>query len=173
MSEVFYITRSSFRQLYDRMFEPLCLFLSYYCADRIQIEDVVQDVFVKLWEDREVLQIESIKAYLYKSARNRMFNYIRDEKHRNTLLEQWVLHEMKKHQGKECFDIDEFSQRVQNAIETLPHKCRMIFNMSKQERLTYKEIANHLDISIKTVETQMGIALRKLREQLSVFYPSR
>ena len=171
MSEIFYITRASFRQLYDRMFEPLCRFLAYYTADSVQIEDVVQDVFIKLWEDRDVLQIESINAYLYRSARNRMLNYIRDEKHRNTLLEQWVLHETGKHQGKDCFNIDEFSQRVQGAIDALPEKCRIIFNLSKKEKLTYKQIANHLNISVKTVETQMGIALRKIRKHLSAFYP--
>ena len=167
---MYYIARSSFRQLYDGMFDPLCRFLAYYTDDRMQIENVVQDVFVKLWEDRDVLQIESVKAYLYKSARNRMLNYIRDERRRNTILEQWVQYELEKHQGKDCFNIDEFSQRVQGAIETLPDKCREIFNMSKKENLTYKQIADHLCISVKTVETQMGIALRKIREQLSTSY---
>jgi len=153
------------------MFEPLCRFLAYYTADRIMIEEVVQDVFIKLWEERNTLRIESVKTYLYKSARNRMLNYIRDEKRRNLLLEQWVKHEMEQKQGKECFDIDEFSQRVQNAIDALPDKCRTIFNLSKTEKLTYKQIAEHLNISVKTVESQMGIALRKIREKLSEFYP--
>ena len=170
MREVFHITQASFRQLFDHMFEPLCLFLTYYSADRMIIEEVVQDVFIKLWEDRDVLRIESVKAYLYTSARNRMLNYIRDEKRRNTLLEQWVQHEIDKRQGEECFDINEFTQRIQNAIDTLPDKCRNIFNLSKKEMLTYKQIAERLDISVKTVEKQMSIALRKIREQLSMFY---
>ena len=168
---IFHITHTSFRQLFDQHFEPLCRFLTYYTADRMIIEEVVQCVFIKLWEDRDELQIESIKTYLYTSARNRMLNYIRDEKRRHVLLEQWVQYEKGKNCGAECFDIDEFSQKIQNAINNLPDKCRMIFDTSKKENLSYKQIAEHFNISVKTVETQMGIALRKIREQLSSFYP--
>ena len=171
MYEVFQITRFTFRQLYERRFDTLCRFLAYYTNDHMLIEEVVQDVFVKLWEDRAVLQIKSIDAFLYTSARNRMLNALRDEKRHNALLEQWVQHEIEKKQGEECFDMDEFSQRAQCAVETLPDKCRKIFDLSKKENLTYKQIAERLAISVKTVETQMGIALRKIRAQLSTFYP--
>jgi len=168
---MFRITHLSFRQLYDCHFDSICRFLAYYTTNRVTIEEVVQEVFVKLWEDREILKIESIKTYLYTSARNRMLNYLRDEKRRYMLLEQWIQHETGKEQGEECFDLDEFSQRVQKAIDSLPDKCREIFDMSKKEGFTYKHIAEKLNISVKTVETQMGIALRKIREQLATFYP--
>ena len=171
MREFFHITYSSFRQLYDCFFDPLCRFLTYYTTNLTTIEEVVQEVFAKIWEDRNVLQIESIKTYLYTSARNRMLNYIRDEKRRHALLEQWIQHETEKNYGEECFDIDEFSQRVQNVIDSLPNKCREIFILSKKKGFTYKQIAEHLNISVKTVEAQMGIALRKIRENLSTFYP--
>ena len=171
MSGLFHITRSSFRQLYDLHFDSLCRFLTYYSNDRMMIEEVVQDVFVRLWEGRETLQIESIKTYLFTSARNKMLNCIRDRKRSNIFMEQWVQHEMEKRQGEECFDLDEFSSRAQAAIKTLPDKCRQIFNLSKTNNLTYKQIAKKLDISVKTVETQMGIALRKIREHLSSYYP--
>ena len=170
MGEKFHITHSSFRQLFVEHFDPLCRFLAYYSTDHFMIEEAVQDVFVNMWEKRDVLQIESIKTYLYSSARNRILNRIRDEKRRNTLLEQWVQSEIEKKHGEECFDIDEFSQRVENAIEALPEKCRIIFDMSKKKNFTYKQIAEKLGISVKTVETQMGIALRKIREQLSTCY---
>ena len=168
---MFHITHSSFRQLFDSQFDPLCRFLVYYTTDHMVIEEVVQDVFVKLWEERNILQIGSIKTYLFTSARNRMLNRLRDEKRRYTLFEQWVQHEVEKGHGEECFDIDEFVQIVQSAIDTLPEKCRIIFDLSKKEKLTYKQIAERLDLSIKTVENQMGIALRKIREHLSLFYP--
>ena len=171
MDKKFYITQTSFRQLFEKHFDPLCQFLACYTSDRATIEDVVQDVFVKMWEKRDEIQIESVKTYLFTSARNRMLNYIRDGKRQNTLLEQWVQSELEKKRGEECFDIDEFSRRVEGAIEFLPDKCRKIFNLSKKKNLTYKQIAEQLDISVKTVETQMGIALRKIREQLSAYYP--
>ena len=167
----FHITQTSLRHLFEQHFEPLCRFLAYYTTDHMMIEDVVQDVFVNMWEKRDELQIESVKTYLYASARNRMLNSIREEKRQNTLLEQWVQSEMEKKRGEECFDIDEFTQRVEIAIDNLPDKCRKIFNLSKKRNLTYRQIAGQLDISVKTVETQMGIALRKIREQLSVYYP--
>jgi len=149
MREVFHITHSSFRKLFDQMFEPLCRFLTYYTTDQMIVEEVVQEVFIKLWEERNVLRIESVKTYLYTSARNRMLNYLRDEKRRNMLLEQWVQHEMEKRRGEECFDINEFTQRVQSAIDTLPDKCRQIFNLSKKEKLTYKQIADGLQYRSK------------------------
>ena len=167
----FNITHNSLRQLFEQHFDPLCRFLACYTSDHMTIEDVVQDVFVNMWEKREELQIESPKTYLYSSARNRMLNYLREEKRQNTLLEQWVQSELEKKQGEECFNIDEFSRLAEIAIDNLPDKCRQIFNLSKKRNLTYKQIAGKLDISIKTVESQMGIALRKIREQLSVYYP--
>ena len=66
MNDTFHITYSSFRQLFDCQFEPLCQFLKYYTANRATIEEVVQEVFIKLWEDRDVLQITSVKTYLYR-----------------------------------------------------------------------------------------------------------
>ena len=171
MTEVFQITHSSFRQLFDKQFDPLCQFLSYYTTNRMIIEEVVQDVFVKLWEERDDLKIQSVKSYLYTSARNRMLNHIRDEKRRSMLFEQWVQHEMNKAAGEDCFEIEEFDQRIKAAVGSLPDKCREIFVLSKKKKLTYKQIAEYLDISIKTVETQMGIALRKIREDLSAYYP--
>jgi len=167
------ITHSSLRQLFNQHFTPLCRFLAYYTSDRMTIEDVVQDVFVNMWEKREELQIESLTAYLYSSARNRMLNYIKEEKRQNVLFEQWVQDEIEMKRGEECFNIDEFSQRVELAIDSLPDKCKQIFNLSKKRKLTYKQIAGHFNISLKTVESQMGIALRKIREQLTVYYPQK
>jgi len=173
MDNTFHITKTSFRQLFEQHFDPLCRFLACYTSDNMAIEDVVQDVFVNLWEKRDELQIESVKTYLFTSARNRMLNYLREVKRQNTLMEQWVQDEKEKKRGEECFNIDEFSERIESAIDTLPDKCKTIFNLSKKRNLTYKQIAGQLGISIKTVESQMGIALRKIREQLSAYYPQK
>ena len=171
MEKKFHITQASLKQLYKQHFEPLCRFLACYTSDSMTIEDVVQDVFVNMWEKRDELQIESETAYLYTSARNRMLNSIRNGRRQNTILEQWVQFELEKKRSVECFNINEFLQQVEKAVDNLPEKCRKIFNLSKKRNFTYKQIAKQLDISVKTVETQMGIALRKIREQLSACYP--
>ncbi len=165
------INQITFRRLFDEYFEPMCCYLSYYTVNRSIIEEVVQDVFVKLWEERDSLQIESLKTYLYTSARNRVYNYMRNEKRHHTLIEDWAANECEKEKGEDCFDIDEFTQRIDTAIEQLPDKCKLIFTLSKKDQLTYKQIAERLGISIKTVENQMVISLRKIREYLSNYYP--
>ena len=171
MSKLFEITESSIWKLNDLHIDSLCRFLTSYSNDRMKNEEVVQDVFVRLWEGRDTLQIESIKTYLYTSARNIMLNRLRDQKRNNTVMEQWAQQEMENRKGEECFDMGEFLSRSQVAINNLPDKCKQIFILSKQSNLTYKQIAEKLDISVKTVETQMGIALRKIRKHLASFYP--
>jgi RNA polymerase sigma-70 factor (family 1) len=170
-SDTLHITQTLFKELFDKYFESLCRYLAYYSANSMIVEEVVQDVFIKLWEERESLRIESIKSYLFTAAHNRMLNHLRNEKRYHTLIELWTIHEKQKGLSGECFDIEEFSDRVQHAIDQLPGKCREIFDLSKREGLTYRQISEKLDISVKTVETQMGIALRKIREHLSAFYP--
>ncbi|MDR1672254.1 MAG: RNA polymerase sigma-70 factor [Bacteroidales bacterium] len=171
MSDIFLINHASLRQLFDHYFDPLCRYLSYYHPNRMIVEEVVQDVFVKIWNERETLRITSIKAWLFTAARHRMLNHIRDEKRRHTVIEAWIKHESEKTEGEECFNIDEFTQHIQTAVHILPSKCREIFTLGKTENLTYRQIAERLNISVKTVETQMGIALRKIRHYLSDFYP--
>ena len=129
-------------------------------------EEVVQDVFVTLWEDYEGKDIQYIKTFLYNSARNRMLNYLRDKENHSVILEKWARIELEKSEAVDCVDRELFYQLLQAAVESLPEKCREIFVMSREEQLSYKEIATIKEISVKTVENQMGIALKKIREYL-------
>lgn len=164
------INEKTFRQAYDSYYELVCRFLSYYTQDAQIIEEVVQDVFLKLWEDRAELKIEYLKTFLYKCARNKMLNYLRNEQNRTLLMEKWALTELEDQQASDCVDRDEFLFVLQAAVDELPDKCKEIYIMSREESLSYKEIATIKAISIKTVEAQMGIALKRIRENLANYY---
>lgn len=160
------ITEKTFAQIYNDYFEVMCRFLNYYTRDLHAIEEVVQEVFVKLWTDYQDKEIEFVKTYLYNSARNRMLNYLRDYGNRNILLEKWARTELEDKGAVDCINRDEFFLLLQAAIDLLPMNCREIYLMSREEQLTYKEIAQIRNVSVKTVENQMGIALKKIREYI-------
>ena len=133
-------------------------------------EEIVQNVFFKLWEKKDRLTInESIKAYLYRSVYNESLNYL---KHRK--VADWF---MASALPQSYTDVDAFNQlaakeleaHLAKALNELPEKCRTVFQMCRYEQLKYSEIAGELQISVKTVENQMGKALRLLREKLSGF----
>lgn len=158
----------SFRDIYDLYYEPLCKFLLLYTKDASIVEDVVQEVFLTLWQNRSAVEINYIKTYLFQGAKNKMLNYLRDEKNRSVLLERWF--EEQVHSGfseTEKYDTDKLLIIVEKAIESLPQKCKEIFMLNKVENLPYKKIAEIKNISPKTVENQIGIALKKIREFLS------
>ena len=164
------IDNKSFREIYNAYFEPVCRFLNYYTRNETLIEEVVQEVFVRLWEERETLEIQYIKTYLYNAARNKILNELRDERNRNSLLEQWAKRELENQEAEDCVDMNEFVQLLQATVETLPPTCKEIFIMSREKNLSYKEIASERNISIKTVEAQMGIALKRIRVKMSDYY---
>jgi RNA polymerase sigma-70 factor, ECF subfamily len=158
----------AFDTLFRAYYEPLC---RYACTmteqDMDEAEDVVQQVFVKFWEQRAALEVQwSVKAYLYKMVYNRCLNRIRDARTR----EQYKAHnaqQLEQGHDPQPGAAAELSERLQQALRALPTECRRIFELSRFEELKYREIAEQLGISIKTVETQMGKALRILRMELA------
>lgn len=157
---------TTFRKYYDLYYDQLCHFLNFYTQDITVIEDVLQEVFLKLWENREKIEIQYIKTYLFHAAKNRVLNHLRDEQNRHYLLENWFNQQMQDRKGRECFNIEQFTAELNKTIDQLPQKCREIFLLSRQEKLTYKQIAERLDVAVKTVEAQMGIALKRIKETL-------
>ena len=157
----------AFRIYYDTYYEQLCRFLNFYTHDVAVIEDIIQEVFLKLWENKDCIEITYIKTYLFRAAKNRVLNYLRDEENRHQLLENWFNQQLEERKYKDCFDIDALTKVVNRAIEQLPERCREIFSLSRKEGLSYRQIAERLGISVKTVETQISIALKRIREILS------
>jgi RNA polymerase sigma-70 factor (family 1) len=161
------IDSDTFRHYYDLYYDDLCRYLNFYTQDESIIEDVIQNVFLKLWEKKEDVNITSIKTYLFKATHNNVINVLRDDLNRHVILERWSQQQETRCYQQNAFDVDLLMDIIQSTIDKLPKRCREIFLMSRQDELSYNEIAQRLDISVKTVEAQMGIALRRIRDALS------
>lgn len=129
-------------------------------------EELTQDIFIYLWENRENLNINSaVKAYLFTMARNRAFNYLKSRVAKMSVVADEVpeTYAANSQTPEEEMSNQELEKLVAEGIEQLPEKCRIVFNLSRQEGLSYAQIAEELQISTKTVEAHMGTALKKLR----------
>lgn len=133
---------------------------------------MVQEVFISLWERRnEIVITHSIKSYLVSSVRNRSINYLKlqlPKDRRKEDLDDFHI-ALTASSDAPGLEYNELYDIIQEAISQLPEKCKAIFILSREEGLTYKEIANELSLSLKTVENQMGIALKKLRAALKPY----
>jgi len=157
----------AFEILFHKYYGYLCLYAAKIINEDSAAEEIVQDFFVKIWEKREHLFIEtSLKNYLFRSVKNLCINYIQ---HNKTKIRhaQHVLSEVENNFSDDYnYPEIDLSVKIEESINSLPEKRKEIFRMSRQEGLKYHEIAQKLNISIKTVETQMSLAIKTLREKL-------
>ena len=158
-----------FEQLFRKQYPILCGYAGKYINDQDQAEEIVQEMFFKFWQKKERLDINtSIEAYLFRSVRNSCLNYLKHlkirEEHRLATNSEQRKKEMEVHDTMEALELQE---RIDQAVEQLPPERKKIFKMSRNEDLKYKEIAEKLNLSIKTVEVQMSKALKHLRSHLS------
>lgn len=145
--------------------------LSYNIVrDRDAAKDIVQEVFVKLWKNKDSLEFnEKIKHYLFKATAHTSLNHLRSQRKYYRLEDFEQVKDLAVQSGSETVTFRELELRSRQAIDRLPPQCKAIFILSRHEGLKYQEIADSLGLSIKTVENQMGIALEKLREDLKPF----
>ena len=162
----------SFKYFFDRYYDDLCNFVHIYLHDQLLAEEIVQDIFVYFWENREKLQITtSVKSFLFSASKFKSLNLLRDTKTKKRIVEKIGKTEplITSEVEDSYIDTGEFKKILDAAVDQLAPKCREIFLLSKSEDLSNKEIAEKLGISVKTVENQMTIALKKLREYLLPF----
>lgn len=159
-----------FEQLFRQFHPALCRYAFGVLKDVAASEEVVQDVFLKIWEKRNELQVTvSVKAYLYRAVHNSCLNRI-DKKKREVRMDEVPLKVV--HQASapvEDVQSRELEKAIAAAMQQLPEQCRKVFELSRFGDMKYKEIADALNISVKTVENQMGKALRIMREQLAPY----
>jgi len=165
--------RSGSYQAFERTFKTyygaLCGFAMGYLKDKDSSEEAVQHIFFNFWEKRESIQItSSLKSYLYQSTRNHCLNVLKHEQVK-TKAHVELTHDERGEENE--IEAAELSDRIENAIAELPVERQRIFRMSRFEELKYKEIAEKLNISVKTVENQMGKALKHLRQALADVLP--
>lgn len=161
-----------FEQLFKTNFKALHRYAFSFVKDRDIAEDIVQQVFLRLWENRSGFEVErSIQAYLYRAVYHACLNHIKHTQVQTRHAR--YMQSDNRHQGHALADLQakELKARIACVLADLPEGCRTIFQMSRYESLKYKEIAEALNISVKTVENQMGKALRILRAHLGDYLP--
>ncbi|MGQ7870110.1 RNA polymerase sigma-70 factor [Sunxiuqinia sp. sy24] len=158
----------AFQTIFKTYYAPLCLYASHVLSNDEKAEEIVQELFVHLWSQRKSLKINSsLKSYLFRSVKNHCLNWIQHLKIREKHAER-----VKEIAGLELNESDYFlevglAEKIEESIASLPEKRRQIFKLSREQGLKYQEIADQLGLSVKTVETHMGLALKQLREKLS------
>lgn len=163
----------AFELLFRKFFVCLCGFANKYLNDPDQAKETVQEAFCKIWEAREELDPEnSIKAYLFKITKNLCINILRKRKVEakySEIYKQIYCDFRVSYSIHEHLCADELEKGIASAISKLPRECRKIFELSRNDGLKYKEIADTLNISVKTVEGQMSKAFRILRLELNEY----
>lgn len=162
---------AAFEALYRALAPSLCIFARRFVQSEAVAEDIVHDLFLALWQQRASLDVRSsLSTYLHAAARNRALNHLKHER----IVARW---EDAPHPGsdelqptvEEGLAESELSMAVQAAVARLPERPRLVFTMSRHQLMTHQQIATSLGVSIKTVETHMGRALRLMRESLGEY----
>jgi RNA polymerase sigma-70 factor, ECF subfamily len=161
-----------FEKVFKSHFKSLHAYACTLLDNEAVAEEMVQQVFYKLWERKEQVTVHtSLKAYLYRAVHNESMNYLKHLKVRathQTHVMQQQGHQQERNAAEKLAG-KELEAKIRQALNELPEQCRTIFQLSRFEELKYREIADQLDLSVKTVENQMGKALKLLRLKLADF----
>jgi len=162
----------TFKDYFKNNYANLCWYAFSFVRDKDAAEDIVQEVFFNIWKSSKPEKYSEIKqSYLYKSVKNSSLNYIKHKNVINSHVDQeYVENRINGITPENDSIAAELSTEIEKAIDRLPERQREIFILSRKNELTYKEIASLLEISVKTVESQMGSALKTLRKYLSHFF---
>jgi RNA polymerase sigma-70 factor (ECF subfamily) len=158
----------TFEYVFRKYYGALCNFAGKYIRDLDMAEEVVQELFYKLWEKRDKLNINvSLKSYLYRSVYNGCLQYLN---HRTIEIkyEDYYRKQDKEYNDDalEALKMQELNEIINNTLDSMPERCRKIFLLNRFEGLKYREIAEKLSLSIKTIEANMGKALKLFRRNL-------
>lgn len=159
--------REAFNTLFELLWEPMYTYAASVIMDNSIAKDLVQEVWIDYWQRREDVKVSNIKSYLYKAIRYRCYNTLRDLKFNETQIEAanavCITSEIELEE-----DVTELSKRINDTLSGLPKRCQEVFRLSRMCNVNNKEIAERLNISQRSVENQISLALRKLRKDLSV-----
>ncbi|PKP19865.1 MAG: RNA polymerase sigma-70 factor [Bacteroidetes bacterium HGW-Bacteroidetes-21] len=165
--------QQAFESVFKTYYKYLCAYANQLLTDRDLSEEIVQDLFFQLWQKRNTFDIQtSLKSYLFRATHNSCLNYFKHLKVRDSYT-QHVLNEKQRIEDsyEEMGNLSELQAAITNAVDKLPPERKKVFMMIRYEERKYKEVAEILGISVKTVENQMGKAMQFLREALKDFLP--
>ncbi len=158
---------SAFQALFEKYSQRIYRFSLGYLKSTQEAEEIVQDVFLRVWKAREELLVErSFESYLFTIAKNTILNTIRKANYEKAYLEYSSLHSNKNSLLDEELDFKELDRIYRQAIEKLPARRKEVYRLSRDKGLSNREIANELGISVKTVENQMTAALSAIKKEL-------
>ena len=163
---------NAFKYFFDTYYDDLCNFVNGYLHDETLSEDIVQSIFIYLWENRDSLPSNcTIKSYLYSATKNKSLNHLRNVKNKHriegALFAQADCFSDEK--ADKYLEFEELKSILSKATDLLPSQCKTIYQLSRDDGLTHKEIAERLGITIKTVENQMTIAIHKIKDYLQPY----
>ena len=164
--------QKSFEELFKLFYERLLNFCIHYIKDREVAEEIVSNVFLKIWVKRnELTHVQNMETYLFVAVKNHSINYTKQfSNYKVVYLEETGDHQLlNTHDPGKELEKRELIFKMNQAIETLPQQCKIVFSLVKEEGLKYKEVAQILDISPRTVETQLVRAMQKLDKILSPY----
>lgn len=162
-----------FEQVFRKHYAGLCAYGRSILRDADEAEEIVQTVFVSIWEKRNEIEItQSLKSYLYRAVHNHCLNRIKHQKVREEHQQYAAYYQETAYESvSQTVYKNELEKRLSVAIEKLPEQCRIIFKLSRFDELKYQEIADQLGLSVKTIENQIGKALKILRTELADYLP--
>lgn len=159
--------KRAFDEIYRRYWNSMFSSAYNMLREREACMDILQDLFTWLWEHRYGIKVDSLKSYLLSAVKFKVANYIRNGKVRTSFFDRLKEIEQPGELVTDSVEVKELSAIIAHYTHQLPDKCREIFLLSRQEYLTNKEIASRLGVSVKTVENQMTIAIRKLKTSIA------
>lgn len=161
------MTKEEFKYIYEAYFDAIRSYLFYRSGDAELATDITQEVFIKVWEKQFNTETKKMKSLLYKISGNIFINHIRREKIAGDYANEIKLN-FKEESPDNTLEYKELKNNYERALVNLPEKQRIVFLMSRMEELTYKEIAERLQISVKAVEKRMSNALSELKKVIKV-----
>ena len=162
--------KAALQAVFDQHYPDVCRAIYRLIPDNALMEDLAQEVFVRFWEKREQIEVTgSLAGYLHRMAVNEALGHLRRQKHFEDADKALHLPAHAADGAETTLMQRDLAESLQTAMDALPPRCRTVFQLSRFEEMTYQEIADHMGTSIKTVENQMGKALKILRERLKEF----
>lgn len=166
-----YDDQQAYQDLFHLFYKPLLGFSNAFVRSPELSEEIVSDVFIRIWERRaQIQEVENLKVYLYVSTRNTALKYLLNKQKQASIAldDLQVELESQHHNPEQLLLTAELMNRVTQAINDLPPRCKMVYKLIKEDGLRYKEVAEILNISIKTIDNQLAIALRKIGKAINI-----